>query len=88
MIKFNHLIFAFSLSILIHVFFIFQLQKSNVEDEIYVIDLSSYKEFKAKKIEVQKTTNQTNKPEKKNQKEIVKEKPEIKNQNEIVEKKQ
>ena len=49
MIKFNHLIFAFSLSILIHVFFIFQLQKSNVEDEIYVIDLSSYKEFKAKK---------------------------------------
>ena len=64
-------------------FFIFQLQKSNVEDEIYVIDLSSYKEFKAKKIEVQKTTNQTNKPEKKNQKEIVKEKPEIKNQKKL-----
>ena len=41
-------------------FFIFQLQKSNVEDEIYVIDLSSYKEFKAKKIEVQKN-NQPNK---------------------------
>ena len=68
-------------------FFIFQLQKSNVEDEIHVIDLSSYKEFKAKKLKFKKQpTKQTNR--KKNQKEIVKEKPEIKNQKEIVEKKQ
>ena len=65
MIKFNHLIFAFSLSILIHVFFIFQLQKSNVEDEIYVIDLSSYKEFKAKKLKFKKQpTKQTNRKKK------------------------
>ena len=48
MIKFNYLIIASCLSLMITwVFFIYQ-RKKKVE-EIYVVDLTSYKEFKPKK---------------------------------------
>ena len=63
MIKINHLIIAFFLSIFIHIVFVYQIQKKNNVDEIYVLDLSTYKEFKPKKIEVKKTiTEETKKP--------------------------
>ena len=56
MIKFNYLTFAFFFQFLFTLFFIYQIQKSKKVDEIYVLDLSSYKEFRPKKkIEVQKT---------------------------------
>ena len=66
MIKFNYLIFAFLLSIFVHVVFVYQIQKINKVDEIYVLDLSTYKEFKPKKVEVKKqVTKDVPKPEKK-----------------------
>ena len=66
MIKFNYLFFAFFLSILIHIVFVHQIQISKNIDEIYVLDLSSYKEFRASKIEVQKTIpKEIKKPKKK-----------------------
>ena len=54
MIKFNYLIVAFLLSIFLHVVFVYQIQKKNKVGEIYVLDLTSYKEFKPKKVEVKK----------------------------------
>lgn len=66
MIKFNYLIFAFLLSVFVHVVFVYQIQKINKVDEIYVLDLSTYKEFKPKKVEVKKqVTKDVPKPEKK-----------------------
>jgi outer membrane biosynthesis protein TonB len=63
MIKINHLIIAFFLSIFIHIFFVYQIQNKNDVDKIYVLDLSTYKEFKPKKIEVKKTiTEEIKKP--------------------------
>jgi outer membrane biosynthesis protein TonB len=45
--------------------FVYQIQKKNNVDEIYVLDLSTYKEFKPKKIELKKKiTEETKKPEK------------------------
>ena len=66
MIKFNYLIFAFFVINILHVVFVYQIQKKNKVDEIYVLDLSTYKEFKPKKVEVKKqVTKEVPKPEKK-----------------------
>lgn len=79
MIKFNYLIFAFFLSIFIHVIFVYKIQFSKKIDEVYVLDLSSYKEFKAKKIEVkQPITKELKKPKKIIKNEVVKKKLEKK----------
>ena len=76
MIKFNYLFIAFFLSILIHIVFVHQIQISKNIDEIYVLDLSSYKEFRAQKIEMQKTIpKEIKKPKKKTvQKKIIEKK--------------
>ena len=56
----------FLLSIFVHVVFVYQIQKINKVDEIYVLDLSTYKEFKPKKVEVKKQViKDVPKPEKK-----------------------
>ncbi len=74
MIKFNYLTFSFFLSVFIHFVLIYQLQKSKEVDEIYVVDLSSYKEFRPKKIQVQKPiTKEIKKLEK--PKKIIQKKP-------------
>ena len=66
MIKFNYFIFAFFLSLTIHIIFVYQIQKQNEIDEIFVLDLASYKEFKPRKVEVKKqVTKEVPKPEKK-----------------------
>lgn len=66
MIKFNYFIFAFFLSLTIHIIFVYQIQKQNEIDEIFVLDLASYKEFKPRKVELQKPIiKEVKKPEKK-----------------------
>ena len=59
MIKFNFLSVAFTLSLIIHFIFIYQLKESKKIEEIYVVDLSSHREFKPREIP-QKSTKQTN----------------------------
>ena len=73
MIKFNYFIFAFFLSLTIHIIFVYQIQKQNEIDEIFVLDLASYKEFKPRKVELQKPIiKEVKKPEKKiEQKKII-----------------
>ena len=41
----------FILSILIHFVVVYQIQISKTVDEIYVLDLTTYQEFKPKKVE-------------------------------------
>lgn len=80
MIKFNYLIFSLLLSLTIHIIFIYQIQKQNEIEEIYVLDLTSFKEFKPRKIEVKEPVKkQIEIPEKKiEEKKIIEEKIPIK----------
>ena len=64
MIRLNQLLIASGLSLMIHGFFIYQFKESKKVEEIYVVDLSSHKEFKPKEIPKKKTkkvNNQLNK---------------------------
>ena len=55
MIRLNQLFIASGLSLMIHGFFIYQFEESKKVEEIYVVDLSSHKEFKPKEIPKKKT---------------------------------
>ena len=55
MIRLNQLLIASGLSLMIHGFFIYQFEESKKVEEIYVVDLSSHKEFKPKEIQKKKT---------------------------------
>ena len=55
MIKFNFLSIAFTLSLIIHILFIYQFKEPNKIEEIYVVDLSSHKEFKPKETPQKRT---------------------------------
>ena len=55
MIKLNFLSIAFGLSLIIHIFFIYQFEESKKIEKIYVVDLNSHKEFKPKEIPQKKT---------------------------------
>ena len=63
----------------LYIIFVYQIQKQNKVDEIYVLDLSTYKEFKPKKVEVKKqVTKEVPKPEKKIiQKKIIEKKQKV-----------
>ena len=64
MIKLNLLFIAFGLSLVIHGIFIFQFKESEKIKEIYVVDLSTHREFKPIEIpqkETKQTKNELNK---------------------------
>ena len=64
MIRLKQLFIASGLSLIIHGFFIYQFEESKKIEEIYVVDLSSHKEFKPKKIpkkRADKVANELNK---------------------------
>ena len=79
MIRLNLLSIASGLSLIIHGFFIFQFKESKKIKEIYVVDLSSHREFRPKEIPQKKTKQIKNEPNK----EITKKK-EIKKEKDII----
>ena len=79
MIRLNQLVIAFGLSLMIHGFFIYQFEESKKVEEIYVVDLSSHKEFRPKEIPQKKIKQIKNEPNK----EITKKK-EIKKEKDII----
>ena len=79
MIRLNQLFIASGLSLMIHSFFIYQFEESKKVEEIYVVDLSSHKEFRPKEIPQKKIKQIKNEPNK----EITKKK-EIKKEKDII----
>ncbi len=64
MIRLNLLSIAFGLSLIIHSFFIFHFKESKEIKEIYVVDLSSHREFRPKEIPQKETKQIKNEPNK------------------------
>ena len=79
MIRLNQLFIASGLSLMIHSFFIYQFEESKKVEEIYVVDLSSHKEFKPKEIPKKKTKKVNNQLNKKTLK-----KEEIKKEKDVI----
>ena len=79
MIRLNQLFIASGLSLMIHGFFIYQFEESKKVEEIYVVDLSSHKEFKPKEIPKKKTKKVNNQLNKKTLK-----KEEIKKEKDVI----